>query len=198
MSTATNVAQARRKQRGVSGSAHAHLSGRKQFVLKCDWTAAACTWKWMTAALLTRPHTSPALADWQRIDHAKLRLNQRLERCELIAHRRGSSVATVLMRVVYSSFMAKLICTTFAPHTHTCKLYPVIQIFSLCPSASKWIRAPIPCSEVVFAVLCVFVSELKVKPQCDFDKVISWIRLAVWHRSALFGHIQHFFLMKSE
>lgn len=33
--------------RGVSESAHAHLSGRKQFVLKCDWTAAACTWKWM-------------------------------------------------------------------------------------------------------------------------------------------------------
>lgn len=43
---------------GVSCGAHAPLWDRKQFVLKCDWTAAVCTWKWITAAL--RPYTSAA------------------------------------------------------------------------------------------------------------------------------------------
>lgn len=35
---------------GVSRSAHAHLSARKQFVLKCDWIAQSCTWKWKSGA----------------------------------------------------------------------------------------------------------------------------------------------------
>lgn len=109
VSTATNVAQARRKQRGVSGSAHAPLSGRKQFVLKCDWTAAACTWKWMTALLLTRPHTS---ADWLITHRSRKTAPQAaLRACGLIAHKRGSNVLSVLFRcAIYSSSATNLIC----------------------------------------------------------------------------------------
>lgn len=109
VSTATNVAQARRKQRGVSGSAHAHLSGRKQFVLKCDWTAAACTWKWMTALLLARPHGS---AGWLITHRSRKTAPQTaLRACGLIAHKRGSNVLSVLFRcAIYSSSATNLIC----------------------------------------------------------------------------------------
>ena len=62
VSTATNVAP-HAETGGVGLGAHAHLLGRKQFVLKCDWTVEQCTWKWMSCSLLrarTRkhPHTS--------------------------------------------------------------------------------------------------------------------------------------------
>lgn len=109
VSTATNVAQARRKQRGVGGSAHAPLSGSKQFVLKCDWTAAACTWKWMTALLLTRPHSS---ADWLITHRSRKAAPQAaLRACGLIARKRGSNVLSVLFRcAIYSSSATNLIC----------------------------------------------------------------------------------------
>lgn len=55
VSTATNVALYVGTG-GVSCSAHAHLSGRKQFVLNCDWTTAVCTWKWKRGAPSTHWH----------------------------------------------------------------------------------------------------------------------------------------------
>lgn len=92
--------------RGVSGSAHAHLSGRKQFVLKCDWTAAACTWKWMTAHGATHQR-------W-RADNASI---SSLTGCQLSLHKHSFSAMAVLISCVFYccfSVLFLLKCASFS------------------------------------------------------------------------------------
>lgn len=70
VSTATNVAQARRKQRGSSGVRMRIYQAERQFVLNCDWTAAGCTWKWMAALQATHQRlTTPQSAVLQAVNY---------------------------------------------------------------------------------------------------------------------------------
>lgn len=70
VSTATNVAQARRKQRGSSGVRMRIYQAERQFVLNCDWTAAGCTWKWMAALQATHQRlTTPQSAVFQAVNY---------------------------------------------------------------------------------------------------------------------------------